>query len=226
MLDAALLLFAFSAGVLAFLNPCGIALLPAFVAYYLKKGQNRVLDALKVGVSVSLGFFVAFSLAAAIVLAAGSFFLRYAPSLAILIGGLLVALGVFMLLGKTHLSLPLISSMGHGLQQKAPSGLKSFFLYGLGYGLASLSCTLPVFLAVMGQALTLSVVSEQVTFGGVYVLGATLLIVTASVASAVAKNALEKSLHRMLPHVNRAAAAFIILAGLYTIWIQVSAYIG
>lgn len=226
MLDVALFLFAFSAGVLAFLNPCGIALLPAFVAYYLRKGENRILDAFKVGVSVSLGFFVAFAVAAAVVLTAGSFLLAYAQSLAIFIGALLVLLGLLMLVKKPHLSLPLFSSIGHALQRKTPSGLKSFFLYGLGYGLASLSCTLPVFLAVMGQALTLPSVSDQVAFAGVYVLGATGLIVSASVGSAFAKHALKQHLNRILSRVNTAAAAFIILAGLYTIWVQVNPYLG
>jgi cytochrome c biogenesis protein CcdA len=40
MVDIALLGYAFGVGMIAFLNPCGFALLPAYVAHYLSLGSS------------------------------------------------------------------------------------------------------------------------------------------------------------------------------------------
>ncbi len=67
--------FAFVAGVIAFFNPCGVAMLPAYVSYYLGRGSESTsrsrwrpgLSGLFLGLSVSVGFFTVF-------VAAGLFF--------------------------------------------------------------------------------------------------------------------------------------------------------
>jgi cytochrome c biogenesis protein CcdA len=70
MIDAPLGL-AFAAGLVATLNPCGFAMLPAYLSYFMgldesadgsgdQVGGNAVAEALRVGGVVSVGFLVVF----------------------------------------------------------------------------------------------------------------------------------------------------------------------
>ena len=70
VIDAPLAL-AFASGMVATVNPCGFAMLPAYLGYFLGlEGQDRDVQAsvsrsLGVGLSVSAGFLVVFGLAGA-----------------------------------------------------------------------------------------------------------------------------------------------------------------
>lgn len=91
--------FAFVAGLLSPANPCGLAMLPAFVGYYLgtdaadtnRPAWIRIGHGLGVGAAVSAGFAAVF-VAAGLVISAGlRSFVSYVPWAAVLIGALLVA---------------------------------------------------------------------------------------------------------------------------------------
>ncbi len=140
--------FAFGVGVVAAVNPCGFAMLPAYLSLYLgaheedfgkRSPATRLLRALFIGVVVSLGFGVLFGLAGLIISAGGTMLLDVMPSLGMVIGGVLVLMGLWMLAGR----------VGDPRNVSVPG----FFLFGLAYGAASLSCTLPAFLAVVGSSL-------------------------------------------------------------------------
>lgn len=53
---------AFAAGIVATVNPCGFAILPSFVSYYLgtRVGPGRVVEGLLVGLTVTAGFMAVF----------------------------------------------------------------------------------------------------------------------------------------------------------------------
>ena len=67
-MDQRTLLLAFSTGMVATINPCGFAMLPAYLSYFLGLDDRSdtpragVLRALAVGLSVSAGFLVVFFL--------------------------------------------------------------------------------------------------------------------------------------------------------------------
>jgi cytochrome c biogenesis protein CcdA len=97
-------------------------------------------------------------------------------------------------------------------------GVRSYFLFGIAYGICSLSCTLPVFLIVVGIS---STASDFV--GGLYQfvsyalgMGATLLVLT--LGTAVFKEVVGSYLRRVVPYVERASAGFIALAGIFVIY--------
>jgi cytochrome c-type biogenesis protein len=102
--------FAFGVGMVAAVNPCGFAMLPAYLSLYLGAEENnfgkrspmtRLLRALLVGATVSSGFVVLFGLAGLVISAGGSVLLEAMPSLGIVIGGVLVLMGLWMLVGGT-----------------------------------------------------------------------------------------------------------------------------
>jgi cytochrome c-type biogenesis protein len=74
------------------------------------------------------------------------------PALGIVIGGVLVLVGIWMLAGRT-LHVGAFERFAGRVGDPRNVSVPGFFLFGLAYGAASLSCTLPAFLAVIGTSL-------------------------------------------------------------------------
>lgn len=220
MVDAPIAL-ALSAGLVATVNPCGFAMLPAHVSYFLGlDGGAPPLDrreglarALRVGAAVSAGFLAVFATTGALVTAGLRWVIASVPWLAIVIGVALIVLGVALLRGR-HLTVALPGLRRLGRSRRTGSA----FVFGVAYALASLSCTLPVFLAVVGATLTrTSVLAGLATFVA-YGLGMSLVLVALTLALALAKDALVRRLRAALPYVNRAAGALLVASGAYLVY--------
>lgn len=218
--------FAFGAGMLAAFNPCAFAMLPSFLAYFLGVENEefarlspvrRGLVGVGVGLLISLGFLLIFSLAGVIFAALGSGFVRVIPWLALVVGVLLTVFGLLLLLGREpHIS---FTNPVAGIRGRGPRAL---FLYGVAYGVASLSCTLPIFLGVVGSALAAgSLLGGLLPFFG-YSAGMALVLVTLTVSVALVKGALIRRLRVVLPYVNKLAGILLLGAGAYIVYFQVN----
>jgi cytochrome c-type biogenesis protein len=222
--------FAFGVGMVAAVNPCGFAMLPAYLSLYLgaheeafgkRSSMSRLLRALLVGVVVSSGFVLLFGLAGLVISASGTFLLEVMPALGIVIGGVLVLVGLWMLVGGTLHSGPFERFAGRVGDLRKVS-VPGFFLFGLAYGAASLSCTLPAFLAVVGSSLAsggvLAGAGRFLGFG----LGMAAVLVTLTLALAFFKQGLIRWLRRSVPYVRLASAVLLVLAGAYVIFYWLS----
>jgi cytochrome c-type biogenesis protein len=218
--------FAFGAGMVAAVNPCGFAMLPAYLSLYLgaeeenfgkRPSTTRLLRALLVGVTVSLGFVLLFGLAGLVISAGGSALLGAMPSLGIVMGGVLVLIGLWMLAGRT-LHAGAFEWFAGRVGDPRNLSARGFFLFGLAYGVASLSCTLPAFLAVVGSSLAsggvLAGVGRFFGFG----LGMAAVLVTLTLALAFFKQGLLRWLRKVMPYVQLASAVLLTLAGAYVIF--------
>ncbi len=218
--------FAFGAGMVAAANPCGFAMLPAYLSLYLgaeeedfekRSSASRLLRALLVGVVVSLGFVLLFSAVGLVVSAGGTAILAAMPFLGALIGAALVGLGLWMLAGRT-LYARAFERFADKVRDPKDVSLKGFFLFGLAYGAGSLSCTLPVFLVVVGTGATsgglLSGAGQFLVFG----LGMASVLVALTLALALFKQGLVKWLRGVMPYVRLASAALLVVAGAYVIY--------
>lgn len=138
---------AFSAGVLAIVNPCALGMIPAYLALH---AGGRGFASATVGLlALVLGFVGVFTGVALALALFGHALLRAAPFVAGGIGLVLVALGVLTLAGRpVHLALPGARSGDAGPRFGAQ------LAFGATYALASLGCALPIFLAFTGVALT------------------------------------------------------------------------
>lgn len=218
------LAFAFTAGVFATVNPCGWAMLPAFVSYYLGSREEgyaeqplarRAFDGLYIGLLVTAGFVVIFGVAGVVLSAGLQFIVKYIPFLGTAVGVGLILLGVWMLAGK---SLPLsIPAPQLDLQAR---NAKTVFLYGVAYAFASLSCTLPIFLAVIGASLTTAGLAGGVAMFGAYAVGMASVLMAIALSMALLKGAVAQKFRLLLPYVNRIGAALLVVAGVYLIWFQ------
>jgi len=233
--------YAFGAGMLAAVNPCGFAMLPAYLALYLgavpQAGRSlprRLGEALAVGIAVSLGFLILFVLAGLVVAAGGRLLLPIMPWVGLTIGSVLIILGLLLLLGRT-LNPIIFEELADRLGQHArmqpgstsrstagaadppASALRAaqgFFLFGLAYGLASLSCTLPVFMVAAGSALVSGSVGRGLVQLLSYGLGMASVVLALTLALAFVKTGLVAILRRAIPYVQVASAGLLIFAGI------------
>ncbi|MER3439367.1 MAG: hypothetical protein C4346_18230 [Chloroflexota bacterium] len=94
---------AFGAGLVASINPCGFALLPSLIAYYLgsesptpsRSVLGRIADGLLGGLVVTAGFLAVFSTMGAIVALGMQPIVRATPWVTMVIGVALVGLGAW-----------------------------------------------------------------------------------------------------------------------------------
>lgn len=214
--------FAFAAGLLATVNPCGFALLPSFLTVYLGEGQaegeqgalSRLAEGLAVGAVLSFAFGAVFVVVGLAVAAGLRFALQAIPWLALGIGAGLLALGLAMLLGR-HVGLLAASRVR--VDAGPGSGYRRVAAFGATYALASLSCTLAVFLVVVGQALAVANPLQLLAVFAAYAAGSASLLIALAVSAALARGALARGVRRFAPKVNRLAGALVLLSGAYLI---------
>jgi cytochrome c-type biogenesis protein len=146
------LLFAFTAGAVATVNPCGFALLPVWFAQRLAEGGAAGpvvthMRALRAGAAATLGFVLIFGFAG-LILGLGAAWLGPAlPAVGLVVGVAVVLVGFASLTGAGAGRIPGASVC------RTISNRHGSLVFGVGYGLLSLSCTLPIFLAAVGVAL-------------------------------------------------------------------------
>lgn len=207
---------ALAAGMAATVNPCGFALLPAYLSAFLGTedrttgAAGAVLRALGVSGALTLGFVVVFGLFGLVVTPLALSIERYLPWVTIVIGFALVGLGVWLLAGKELLlRIPKLQAGGRD------GSLVSMFLFGLSYAVASLSCTIGPFLAVTTSTFRSSSYVAGMGVFLAYALGMGLVIGTLTVALALAKSSVVKRVRGLLPYMNRVAGVLLVVAGAY-----------
>jgi cytochrome c biogenesis protein CcdA len=217
---------AFGAGMIAAVNPCGFAMLPAYLSLYLgtkeegfseRSAANRLSRALAVGALVSSGFVVLFGAAGLVISAGGTILVRAMPVLGVLVGEALVVLGLWMLVSR-GVNLGSFGRMAARLGDPGKVGARGFFVYGLAYGAASLGCTLPTFLAVVGSGISAGGVTEGAWRFVVYGLGMASVLVALTVALALLKGNLLTRVRKAVPYVQSASAVLLVLAGAYVLY--------
>jgi cytochrome c-type biogenesis protein len=211
---------AFTAGLVATVNPCGFAMLPAYLSYFMGRTDDErgsrvaaVRDGLVTGVVVSGGFLLVFGLAGILITVGLRSIIELLPWAAMVIGGGLALLGAAMLAGLDPIvRLPRFS--------RAPQGRRSssVFAFGVSYAVASLSCTLPVFLVVVAGAIPRANLVSGVLLFVVYGLGMSLVLIVLTLALALGKQGLVRSMRRWSGHVQRVSGAVLLLAGVYIVW--------
>ena len=218
-MDQPLVGLAFAAGLVAALNPCGFAMLPAYLLLVVRgdrAGVASVSRALAASLGMALGFLTVFGLFGVLTVSAATTVQRYIPYATLVIGLLLMALGGWLLAGR---ELSALTPRPLNLRWAPTARLGSMYSYGVSYAIASLSCTIGPFLAVTGAGLRAGSIVTGVSVYLAYITGLTLVVGVLAVAAAMASSALLSGwadrLRRILPFVNRISGGLLVLVGLY-----------
>ena len=215
MVDAPLAI-AFASGMLATVNPCGFAMLPAYLGYFLgldagdRTMQAGISRSLAVGLSVAAGFLAVFSVVGLAIYHLSASFDRWTPWATMVIGVGLVVLGLAMLRGyEPIVSLPKLERGG-----RARSG-RSMFVFGLSYAVASISCALPLFTNAVAGTFRRENLASSVAVFVAYSLGMTLVLLALTVSMGMARQSILRWLRRAMPYVTRASGLLLVVAGAY-----------
>ncbi len=207
---------AFTAGMVASVNPCGFAMLPAYLGFFVGSDGDTAPArgrALFVSAAMTSGFLVVFGLVGLLVQTVASSIDQHLAKATIVIGIGLVLIGAWLLAGRElRIRAPKVERGGR------ERGFWSMFWFGVSYATASLSCTLGPFLV----ALTPTFRSEGVAAGFVsfvaYSLGMGSVITIVTVAVGGARRGLIARLRRSAPIVNRVSGLMLVIAGAYVTW--------
>tara|TARA_B110000438_G_scaffold89537_1_gene89035 strand:- start:989 stop:1867 length:879 start_codon:yes stop_codon:yes gene_type:complete len=150
----------FSAGLVAVFNPCGFALLSVYFSSFLNRNKTveyknnsskyflKIYDPIYVSTIVTIGFIIIFFIFG-IALSAGFYAIKSTFSyFGLLISIFLFAYGFYILSGG-NIYFNKLQKIANLLGSKNTDSSKFYFIYGLSYGITSLSCTLPIFMSIV-----------------------------------------------------------------------------
>jgi cytochrome c-type biogenesis protein len=194
-------------------NPCGFPLLPAFLSFYLgadeqrlPRASTRILQGLLVGALVTIGFVGLFALVSLPVSFGVALVASAVPWVGLLTGAVLAFAGLIVISGRrvampVHLQLPV----------RRERKLGAMLLFGVGYGAASLGCTLPLFLTLVGA----SAGGSKITVFLAYAVGTAVVLMAVSVVVALAREGVVRGLRSLLPHMHWIAGLLLLVSGGY-----------
>lgn len=210
----------FITGMLAAVNPCGFILLPTYLLYFLglsstDAGKQRapIGRALLVSGAVSAGFLSVFLVVGGVTRFFTDWISANAKYATAVIGVALIALGIAMLFGyRLPINTPKIDAGGRDRT------VKSMFVYGVAYAVASIGCTIGLFISTLFGAASREGYVAGVANVVAYGVGMALLVTSLTVTLAFANVGLLKMLRTGMRHVETLAGAFVLLSGTYLLW--------
>ena len=257
-LDTILIAFAFSAGAIAFINPCGFAMLPTYISYFIESSSSnnnnnsksqtnltgssnsnnprlislrRLTYGALIGLLVTIAFIAIFGLIGIVISSLGIGIAKFLPWIAVLSGVVIIGIGAAKMYGKTfHVNIPsvfgiIVYNNKNTTTATATNDYKfssknyvKFFLFGIGYAIASLSCTIPIFLLVVFQGLSAGGVVQGYLVFFSYALGMGAVMTIISLAIGISNQTFVKRLKKLAPKMNIITSILLILAGSYLIY--------
>ena len=108
--------------------------------------------------------------------------------------------------------------IGQSIGNPNQINLKGFFLFGVSYGIASLSCTLPIFLAVIGVNLRASSIYDSMLQFGLYGIGMGSMIMFVTLSMVALKGVMIRYIKSVLPYVERIGFLLVVVSGMYVVF--------
>lgn len=214
--------FALAAGTLAAVNPCGFAMLPAYLSLFIVGGPDQTRRSILASVgraisatgSMTLGFVAVFSVFGLALTPIASTVQRWLPVVTVGIGILLLLIGILLLTGRTlTVHVPFLR-----LSQDPVANPLTMFLYGVSYAVASLGCTIGPFLVVTATTFRSGNTIDGVAAYATYALGMGLVVGALAVGAATMSTTAAGTLRRLTPYLTRLSGALLVVAGGYVGW--------
>ena len=213
------LAFPLAAGLIAAFNPCGFAMLPAYLSYFLgietKSGTDKflsIMNGLKVSLALSMGFvfvFASLGILTNTLISEASIESR-AGYITFGIGILLILLGLSMIRGfHPVLNIPRLKMSGINRQ------LFSMFMFGVSYAFVSVGCSAPIFFITVGGSFSRDGIIDGIAVFIAYALGMSIVITVLTISLAIARSAIAEHLRSLLKHLNVFSGFFLAISGFF-----------
>jgi cytochrome c-type biogenesis protein len=213
------LALALAAGMLAAVNPCGFALLPAYLSVLVigddSPGTARAVGrALALTAWMTVGFIAVFGVFGLVVSPVASQVQQYLPWFTVAFGVSVAAAGLWLVAGRELPTWRPGGSRGGALTRSAPAMVG----FGASYATASLTCSIAPFLALVVTSFRAGSTGEGVLLYVAYGVGMGLLVGLAAVAVALARRGLVTRLRRTGRWVPRVGGLLLLVVGAYVAW--------
>ncbi len=208
-----LIITSFAAGMAATVNPCGFAMLPAYLGLLIGDNGARRRSGLRVGAAVAAGAVAVFVVAGLFVAAGLRAVVTWIPWLALVVGLALVVAGLAELRGR-HLFARL-PRMTRSFRDGSILGLIGF---GAAYGVTSLSCTLPIFLSLVAASAATGSAAEAIGVLTAYGVGMTLVLIVVTLAVATGRDRIVSMFRPVAARLSSISGWVMAAAGLFIIW--------
>jgi cytochrome c-type biogenesis protein len=210
------LALALSAGMLAAVNPCGFALLPAYLSLLVLGDDSptrtaAVGRALATTTAMTAGFTAVFALFGLAVAPVAGQVQQHLPWFTIVFGLLMAGIGGWLLAGR---ELPALLPK----LRRAPAvtrSLPSMALFGGAYAIASLGCTIAPFLAIVVSAFRSGSTLEGVVLFAVYAAGMGVIVGAAALSVALTRTARVGRIRRLGAVAARLGGVLLLVVGAY-----------
>ncbi|NUO47088.1 MAG: cytochrome c biogenesis protein CcdA [Streptomyces sp.] len=210
------LALALGAGMLAAVNPCGFALLPAYLSL-LVLGDDTPSRTVAVGralaatTAMTAGFAALFAVFGLAIQPVAGQVQQHLPWFTIAFGLLITAAGAWLLAGRQ------LPRMAPKLRRapKVTRSLPSMALFGAAYATASLGCTIAPFLAIVVSAFRSGSTAEGITLFTAYAAGMGLIVGAASLTVALTRTTAVTRLRSLGAIAPRLGGGLLLLVGAY-----------
>ena len=233
-----ILSLSFLAGMGALLNPCGFAMLPAYMGLYLsrtdRQGQGPqgtvrlALRGISLGAVVSAGFLTVFGTLALTFSLLSHLLGPAIPFIGAAVGLGLVALGLLMLVKNVTPSVAAVERLSDRIarsgRERGQQDLLFYYLYGIAYAIASIGCTFPIFGIYVGTALSGGSPLNALVQFGAYGLGMALPLMGLSLLLVFSKELVSRSLPAVMRGIRWVGGTVVLVGGAYLAYYYLVSY--
>ena len=211
----------FTLGLVTAINPCGFAMLPTWIGYFLtgdaadrEDRPEQVLRGLLVSLVMAGAFVLVFGTLglAATHLVTEESVARRTPWITVLIGLLLIGYGLALLTGR-QVRLPIPKPR----RGPGSSELWSVFGFGVSYAVVSIGCAAPIFLLQVAGSFGRDGILEGTATYLAFAAGMTAVVASLTLSLALARGGLVRHLRRLVPFMDRIATLALVLGGAYLV---------
>lgn len=210
------LLLALTAGMLAAVNPCGFAMLPAYLSLLVAgpaDGRGAVGRALTATAGLTLGYALVFGAFGLAVAPLADWLRPRLPWLTVTLGVLLALAGCWLLAGRRP-----PTARPFARAPRLTRTWPSMVLFGAAYALTSLTCAIAPFLAIVVTSLRAGSTLRGLALFGAYATGMALVVGVAALGVALLRGRLVAGLRGAGAWVPRLSGVVLLVAGGYVAW--------
>jgi cytochrome c biogenesis protein CcdA len=201
-------------------------MLPVYLGLYMASGSTssqpswapvRFARALLIGGAVTLGFVLLYGTTGAAFSAGMTSLADVFPWIGLGMGIAIILAGSWMLSGGkiySALAAKMAARVGNPTQVNIPG----YVLFGISFAAASLSCTLPIFMAIVATSASASGMASATGQFLMYAFGMGFIILVLTLGAAIFKENKIKVVRKALPFFQPVSAILMVLAGAYIVF--------
>ncbi len=252
LLQIGLVGMAFLAGLASFFSPCSFPLLPGYITYYFKQRADARVEGdagggsakpagrsaatgLKLGSFAGGGIVLVYGILGVViiglVLVGVGISDKAISYMKPVVGIILLVMGAFTLLdvpiNTGYITAPFSRLWERVRPPKGPrkpsTGPAGLFLYGVAYGSASASCSVPIFIALVGISVSTGNPMDALVTFLVFLFSMWLLMAVMTSVLSVGEERVKKGLMRHYIAIKKVTGVVFIVAGGYLMWLFLKA---